>query len=134
MHHLGPKRGTNELTASISLLAAMPTQPLQHLRNSSTVLGIEIGIDFVKEVKGSGIAFLDGEDESEGAERFLATGQLADFLLLVVLAIEGYGDADACVFFDFALLVARLCVVVVFVVFVVGHVAPGVAVGFAVDD
>lgn len=74
MHHLRSKRGTNELTASITLLAAMATEPLQHLRNSSTVLGIEIGVDFVKEVKRSGVAFLDGEDESEGAERLLATG------------------------------------------------------------
>ncbi|EMD97119.1 hypothetical protein COCHEDRAFT_1018745 [Bipolaris maydis C5] len=52
----------------------MATEPLQHLGNRSAVLGIEIGVDFVKEVKGCGIAFLDGEDESEGAERLLATG------------------------------------------------------------
>lgn len=56
-------------------------------------------------------------------------------MLLVVLAVEGYSDADARVFFDFALLAARLrAVIVVFVVFVVRHVASGVAVGFAVDD
>ncbi|EUC51344.1 hypothetical protein COCMIDRAFT_79366 [Bipolaris oryzae ATCC 44560] len=52
----------------------MPTESLQHLRHRSTILSVEIGVNFIKEVKGRGIAFLDCEDESEGAERLLAAG------------------------------------------------------------
>lgn len=36
--------------------------------DGGTVLGVEVGVDFVKEVEGGGVALLDGEDEGEGAE------------------------------------------------------------------
>lgn len=39
--------------------------------DSSPVLGIEVGVDFIKEVEGRRIALLDGEDEGEGAETYL---------------------------------------------------------------
>ena len=39
--------------------------------NSSPVLSIQIGVDFVKEVEGCGIALLDREDEGEGAEAWV---------------------------------------------------------------
>jgi hypothetical protein len=41
---------------------------LEHLRDGSTVLGVEIGVDLVKEIEWSGITGLDGEDESERAK------------------------------------------------------------------
>lgn len=72
---------------------------------------------------------LDSEDERECAEGFLAAGELADFLLLVVLGVEGYGDADADIFFNFAALYPALAGRG----FVVAGVVLG-AVGFAVDD
>ena len=40
----------------------------QHISNSSPVLRVEIGVDFIKEVEGRWIALLDCEDEGEGAE------------------------------------------------------------------
>lgn len=36
--------------------------------DGGTVLGVEVGVDFVEEVEGGGVALLDGEDEGEGAE------------------------------------------------------------------
>jgi hypothetical protein len=132
MHHLRPERRTDELAASILILASVPTQPLQHLRHSRAILRIEIGIDFIKQVEWRWVALLDRKDEGECAEGFLTAGELADLLLLVVFAVEGYGDADAGVFFHLALLALRLFFV--HVVVVGGHVAADVAVGFAVDD
>jgi hypothetical protein len=64
-------------------------------------------------------------------ERLLATGELTNLLLFVVLAVEGYGDADSSVLFHLALLPLRLLFVNVVVV---GDVAAYVVVGFAVDD
>lgn len=36
--------------------------------DGGAVLGVEVGVDFVEEVEGCGVALLDGEDEGEGAE------------------------------------------------------------------
>ena len=36
--------------------------------DGGAVLGVEVGVDFVKEVKGRRVALLDREDEGEGAE------------------------------------------------------------------
>jgi hypothetical protein len=38
------------------------------LGDSSTVLGVEVSVNFVKEVERRGVALLDGEDEGESAE------------------------------------------------------------------
>jgi hypothetical protein len=42
----------------------------KHLGDSGSVLGVEVCVDFVKEVEWSGIALLDSEDEREGAETY----------------------------------------------------------------
>jgi hypothetical protein len=59
MHHLRPECRTDELAASILVLAPMTTQPLQHLRHSRPILRIEIGIDLVEQVEWGGIAQRD---------------------------------------------------------------------------
>ena len=130
-HHLRPERRADELASAIAVLAALSTELVEHLRDRRAVLRIEIGIDFVKEVKGRGVALLNGKDEGECAEGFLASGELANLLLLVVLGVEGDGDADAGVLGDFVALVG-LCFLFA-VVFVRGS-ASHIAVGFAVDD
>jgi hypothetical protein len=38
--------------------------------DSSAVLSIEVGVDFVEEVEGCGIGGLDGEDERQRAETY----------------------------------------------------------------
>lgn len=40
----------------------------EHLGDGGAVLGVEVGVDFVEEVEGGGVALLDCEDEGEGAE------------------------------------------------------------------
>jgi hypothetical protein len=72
--HLRPKRRTNELPrhASCAILSALTAllfgYRLEHLCDGSAVLSVEVGVDFVEEVEGCGVALLDGEDEGEGAE------------------------------------------------------------------
>jgi hypothetical protein len=44
---------------------------LQHLRDSSAVLGVEVSVDFVKEVEGCGVALLDGKDEGKSTEAWM---------------------------------------------------------------
>lgn len=135
-HHFRPKRGTDKLSARLPALATLSTQLLQHLCHGRAILGVEVGVDFVKEVEGCGIALLDCEDQGERAERFLATGELLDALLLVVLAVEGDGDADARVVFDrrgaLFLAVASGHLFVAFVVEAVA--AAGLLVALALDD
>lgn len=36
--------------------------------DGGAVLGVEVGVDFVKKVKGRRVALLDREDEGKGAE------------------------------------------------------------------
>lgn len=36
---------------------------MQDLCHRGAVLGVEVGVDFVEEVEGGGVAALDGEDE-----------------------------------------------------------------------
>jgi len=43
---------------------------LQHLRDGSAVLRVQVGVDFVKEIEWRGIASLNGEHEREGAETY----------------------------------------------------------------
>jgi hypothetical protein len=131
VYHLGPESCADELTASILVLATLTAQPLQHLGNCSTILRVEIGIDFVKEVERRGIALLDSKDEGKRTERLLTSRELPNLLLLVVLAVERYGNADTCVLFHFALLALGLFL---FHVIVVRYVATRVAVRFAVDN
>jgi hypothetical protein len=134
MHHLGPKRRANELTTAITRLTSLARQPLQHLRDRRAILRIEVGVDFVEEVEGRGIALLDREDECQCAERLLAARELGDALLLVVLGVEGHGDGDAGVFDDFAAFLG-LCLFFVFAVaVVVVGAATCIGVGAAVDD
>lgn len=131
VYHLRPESRADKLTTSIRVLSTMTTQSLQHLRNSSSILRVEIGIDFVKEVERRGIALLDSKDQGERAERLLTSRELTDLLLLVVLAVEGYSDAHTCVLFDLTLLPLGL---LFFHIVVIGDVPTCVAVGFAVDD
>ena len=87
MHHLRPERRADELP----LLADVPEQ----VGDGGPVLRVEVCVDLVEEVEGRGVAALDGEDEGERAERLLPARELLDALLLVVLGVEGDGDADA---------------------------------------
>lgn len=40
---------------------------LNHLGDGTTILRVKIGVDFVKEVEGSGIAVLNSKDKAESA-------------------------------------------------------------------
>ena len=129
--HLRSERCADKLTTALAVLTTLPTQLLQHISNSCAVLSVEIGVDFIEEIEGRWVALLNREDKGECAEGFLTTRQLADFLLLVVLGIEGYNNANGNVFFDFAALLARLlllCILLFAVVIVLR------AVRSSVDD
>lgn len=69
MQHLRAEGGADELG---SLVAA--TDVAQVVRDRSAVLRIEVGVDLVEEVEGRGVALLDGKDEGEGAETWVAVG------------------------------------------------------------
>mmetsp|Transcript_12782 Transcript_12782/g.54148 ORF Transcript_12782/g.54148 Transcript_12782/m.54148 type:complete len:267 (+) Transcript_12782:69-869(+) len=85
---LGPERGGDELRARVRLSA-------NHSRDGGAVLRIQSRVDLVKEVKGHGVATLDGEDEGDGDDGLLAAGEL---LHLHRLALpEGHLDLDAAV-------------------------------------
>ena len=43
----------------------------QHVGDGGAVLRVEVGVDFVEEVEGRGVALLDREDEGEGAETWM---------------------------------------------------------------
>lgn len=60
MQHLRPESRADELTVS------RVRDGLEHLRHGCPVLRVQIGVDFIKEVEGSRIAGLDGEDQGEG--------------------------------------------------------------------
>lgn len=62
MKHFRSKGSANELAVGLF------RDRFEHLSNSSTILGIEVGVDFIKEVKWCGITRLDGENESQGAK------------------------------------------------------------------
>jgi hypothetical protein len=69
--HLRSESRADELAAHtariICILGALLSRDfLEHLCHGCTVLGIEVGVDFIEEVEGSWIALLDCEDESEG--------------------------------------------------------------------
>jgi hypothetical protein len=72
--HLRSERCADELSAHgagavVRVLAALLRGDLlEHLCDSRAVLGVEVGIDFVEEVEGGGIALLDGEDKGEGTQ------------------------------------------------------------------
>lgn len=64
--HLGPKSRADELTAAG--LARALGDGFEHVGDGGAVLGVEVGVDFVKKVKGRRVALLDREDEGKGAE------------------------------------------------------------------
>lgn len=68
MQHLRPERCADELPATSAFLAAGVSDGFEHVGHRLAVLGVEVGIDFVKEIKRCWVAFLDGEDEGKGAE------------------------------------------------------------------
>lgn len=58
-------------------------------------MGVEVGVDFVKEVEGGGVALLDCEDEGEGAETWTIL-IFEDFLFLGLRGeIKKGGGGDA---------------------------------------
>lgn len=69
--HLGSESGTDELAAHACALAILTVllcrDLLEHLSNCGTVLGVEVGIDFVEEVEGCWIALLDRKDKCQCA-------------------------------------------------------------------
>jgi hypothetical protein len=95
------------------------------LGDGCTVLGVEVGVDFVEEIEWGGVALLDGEDEGKGAQTcgslakkeqkgrmahtLLSTTQLLNSLLLVMLAVEGHADTNtSVVLYTLARLVIRV--------------------------
>lgn len=64
--HLRPERRAYELAAA--RLARALRDGFEHVGDGCAVLRVQVGIDFVKEVKGRRVALLDREDEGEGAE------------------------------------------------------------------
>lgn len=62
MQHLRSERRADELAIS------RVGNRLQHLRHSGTVLSVEVGINFVKEVERCRVTGLDGEDQRQSAE------------------------------------------------------------------
>jgi len=72
--HLRSEGCADELSAhgACTVLGVLATllrgDLLEHLCHGGTILGVEIRVDFVEEVEGSGIALLDCEDEGEGTQ------------------------------------------------------------------
>lgn len=132
MHHLRSESRANELATPFAALAAFAAELAQHLRDGGAVLRVEVCVDLVEEVEGRGVALLDGEDEGERAQRLLPARELLNALLLVVLGVEGHGDADARVVLDARRLAAVLGRRLVAVGIVVR--AARVAVRAALDD
>ena len=69
--HLRSEGRADELSTHASgtifgILAALLRRDfIEHLCNCGTVLGVEIGVDFIEEVKGGWVALLDCEHERE---------------------------------------------------------------------
>ena len=88
LDELGPERGAHELRPGVRLRA-------HHRGDGCAVLRIERGVNLVEEVKRHRVAALDGEDECDRDDGFLAAGEL---LHLHRLALpEGHLDLDAAV-------------------------------------
>ena len=64
--HLRPERRADELAPA--RLARALRDGFEHVGDGGAVLRVQVGVDFVKEVKGRRVALLDREDEGEGAE------------------------------------------------------------------
>lgn len=62
MQHLGTEGRADELTVG------RVRDGLEHLRHGSTVLGVEVGVDFIEEVERGRVTGLDGEDQGQGAK------------------------------------------------------------------
>ena len=75
---------TAERSASVS-----SGQPILIILYFVPVLRIEGLIDFIEEIKGSGIAFLDGENEGESDEGFLTARKLIHLPHFRLLTGEG---------------------------------------------
>ena len=58
------------------------------MRDGGAVLGVEVGVDFVEEVEGRGVALLDCEDEGEGAET------LGGGLVLIISTQKKTGEGE----------------------------------------
>ena len=57
--------GSQELAARVGVPLFLLLLLSDHVGNGSTVHRIEVGVDLVKEVKGSRVATLNGEDDRE---------------------------------------------------------------------
>lgn len=68
MQHLRPERRADKLPATSAFLAAGVSDRFEHVGHRLAVLGVEVGVDFVKEIKRGWVTFLDCEDEGKGAE------------------------------------------------------------------
>lgn len=99
VHHFGSEGRADELRTD-SAIVTWSRQHGKHVRNSSSVLSVEIGVDFVKEIERSRIAALNGKHERKSAKTLLPTAQLLDALLFVVFAIEAHADPDSPVALD----------------------------------
>ena len=71
MQHLRTEGGADKLPISLFRYR------LEHLCNGRTVLGIEIGIDFVEEVERCWVASLDSEHEGQCTETWTTIRKLA---------------------------------------------------------
>lgn len=62
------------------------------MRDGGAVLGVEVGVDFVKEVERGGVALLDGEDEGEGAEAWGWVSRFGSLSQKFLVALKGRYD------------------------------------------
>ena len=64
--HLGSEGSADELAAHACALAILTVllcrDFLEHLSYCGTILGVEVGVDFIEEIEGSWIALLDCKD------------------------------------------------------------------------
>lgn len=54
------------------------------------MLGVQGLVDLVEQVERSRVTFLDGEDQGQGHQRLLASGELLHLPHLALLACEGH--------------------------------------------
>ncbi len=97
------------------------------LRDCGAILSIQVGVDFVEQMEGGGVASLDRENEGQCAETFdlavsfanslcqwrltlLTTRELLNPLLFIMFAVEADTDAHTSIVLDriSSLLVLRI--------------------------
>lgn len=97
MHNLRSESSADKLRTSFV------GDGFQQSSHGSTVLSIEVGVDFVENDHGAALSLLQRKDKAQRAQTLLTTTELLDSLLLVqVLRVERDADAHTNVIFNTA--------------------------------